>query len=265
MTKAKFIISMIIAVALLTIPVLAVSAQTEEVPTEEPTVVTSLTGTVESIIVNTDPVTTISTVDISLLVDTQSQLITLTLDQAVTLGLVTVSTDVPPVITVVDTLLGQTITVDASMLPPAPTEEVDNPIAKILGDFFSQLFGVDASAIQTYHDEGMGYGEIAQAGFLSYALGGDGTMMETFIDAKQSGDYSTITLPDGSTPENWGQLKKSVMSDDKAWKNLGGIVSGRADENLSADTTENGAQDTQSGKPEKPVKEYHGKHGGKKK
>jgi hypothetical protein len=265
MFKFKFLFSIVLAFILLTIPVLAVSAQTEEVPTEEPTPVTSLIGMVESIILTTDPVTTISTVDISLLVDTQSQLITLTLDQAVTLGLITVSADVPPVISVVDTMIGQTITVDASMLPPAPTEEVDNPIAKILGDFFSKLFGVDASAIQTYHDEGMGYGEIAQAGFLSYALGGDGTMMETFIDAKQSGDYSAITLPDGSTPENWGQLKKSVMSDDKAWKNLGGIVSGRADENLSASTTENSTQDPKTGKPDKPVKVNPGKHGGKKK
>ena len=50
------------------------------------------------------------------------------------------------------------------------------------------------------------------------------------MEAKQTKDYSGITLPDGSTPQNWGQFRKAVMSDrDKSKENLGAIMSGRAE------------------------------------
>ena len=59
--------------------------------------------------------------------------------------------------------------------------------------------------------------------------GSEGTLVDAglILAAKKSGDYSAFTLPDGSTPTNWGQFKKAAMGKDK--KNLGIIVSGHAD------------------------------------
>jgi len=76
---------------------------------------------------------------------------------------------------------------------------------------------------------------IAQAMWMAKGLTNDSDDSEgvvvvdagLILAAKKSGDYSAFTLPDGSTPTNWGQFKKAVMGKDK--KNLGIIVSGHAE------------------------------------
>ncbi len=57
--------------------------------------------------------------------------------------------------------------------------------------------------------------------------GGDATLLDQILTAKQSGDFSTIVLPDGSSPTNWGQLRRAVLTDPH--QNLGQIMSGHAD------------------------------------
>jgi hypothetical protein len=76
---------------------------------------------------------------------------------------------------------------------------------------------------------------------MSQNVGGDASLAGQILEAKQSGDYSAITLsdgtaltlPDGTVPTNWGQFKKALL--DKK-NNLGVIVSGQADQDDSTDT-----------------------------
>ena len=66
---------------------------------------------------------------------------------------------------------------------------------------------------------------------MSHNYGGDASLAGVILEAKTTGDYSAITLEDGSTPTNWGQFKKA-LSEKK--NNLGSVVSGHAD---NGDTT----------------------------
>jgi len=115
-----------------------------------------------------------------------------------------------------------------------------NPVGAALAEFFAELVGVDYETIMEYHEQGMGFGVIAQALWMASKLEGDSTVFTAILDAKKRGDYSAITLPDGSIPRNWGQFRKALLSGDKK-SNLGAIMSGRA--NGTEETT------TQSDKP----------------
>jgi hypothetical protein len=96
---------------------------------------------------------------------------------------------------------------------------------------------VDYETVMDYHDDGVGFGVIAQALWITNALDGDSETFAAILEAKQNNDYSAITLPDGSTPQNWGQFRKAVMHDrDKSKENLGAIMSGRADSGQGEET-----------------------------
>ena len=105
-----------------------------------------------------------------------------------------------------------------------------HPIAAILASFF----GEDPGVINAYHEDGFGFGVIAQAMWVSDSINGDASAAGLILEAKESGDYSNIilsdgtvfALPDGTVPTNWGQFKKA-LSDKK--NNLGIIVSGHAE------------------------------------
>ncbi|MBN2118406.1 MAG: hypothetical protein JW730_17665 [Anaerolineales bacterium] len=118
-----------------------------------------------------------------------------------------------------------------------PPEEV-HPVAAILADFF----GEDPSVVNDYHEDGFGFGVIAQAMWMSQSISGDASSTGLILEAKKSGDYSAFTLPDGSTPTNWGQFKKA-LKENKDKHNLGIIVSGRADKDNAL-----GPQDKGNGK-----------------
>lgn len=109
-------------------------------------------------------------------------------------------------------------------------EESNHPISVLLAAFF----GEDASVIDGYHDDGFGFGVIAQALWMSKNYGGDAALTGVILEAKTTGDYSAITLPDGSTPSNWGQFKKA-LSEKK--NNLGNVVSGHGNNDSNPDTT----------------------------
>jgi hypothetical protein len=95
------------------------------------------------------------------------------------------------------------------------------------------FFEVDASVIDDYHDDGFGFGVIAQSLWMSQNLGGDTSLTEDILLAKQDKNFETFFenhpeyLTEGeAVPTNWGQFKKAV-SDKK--NNLGVVISGQAD------------------------------------
>ncbi len=113
--------------------------------------------------------------------------------------------------------------------PTASTTEANQPVGEALAAFFCQSLGADYATIQQWHKEGFGYGVIAQALFMAQVLGGDATLAQEILTAKQTHDFSGLTLPDGATPSNWGQLMKDVLGAGvRSMTNLGAIMSGRA-------------------------------------
>ena len=244
--KTKIIFSTVLAVIFLVVQVFAVGAapftQDETPPT----------NTIESITWGTNPDTTETAVVVIYKdADGVSQTVYLTVDEATQLGLVITNES------------GELVTNDEAVGSPfenePPTtdteegvteEENQHPVGSALSDFFSDVLGVDYGTVMTYHDDGVGFGTIAQALWMTNALGGDSSTFSLILDAKQSHDYSLITLPDGSTPKNWGQFRTAIVKDkDKAMMNLGAVKSGRAG---SQDGTTNPSTGQGNGKnPEK--------------
>jgi hypothetical protein len=182
---------------------------------------TPITGTIQSITTETDA-NGVTTVLVTLTDDQgATQTVRLSVDTALTLGLVTLdpATNEP---VVDETKIGQTVEIDPTTVIPEEEQGFLNPISILLAAFFSE----DASVINGYHEDGFGFGVIAQALWMSNKLNGDVSTAGLILEAKKSGNYSAFVLADGSTPTNWGQFKKAVL--DKK-NNLGVIVSGHSD------------------------------------
>jgi hypothetical protein len=197
---------------------------------------TPITGTIQSITTETDA-SGVTTVLVTLL-DEQgaTQTLRLSVETAVTLGLVTLDpTTQEPVVD--ETRVGQTVEIDPTTVLPEEEEDV-HPIAAILASFF----GEDPGVVNEYHEDGFGFGVIAQAMWIAEGLNGDASTAGLILEAKETGDYSAFVLPDGSTPTNWGQFKNAALGKEK--KNLGIIVSGHAEEV----TTEEGASPQDHGR-----------------
>lgn len=226
MNTKKIVFSLMLAFAITFMQIGAAAAQSP----------TPLTGTVNSITLQTNATTGVTSVLVTYtdaLGATQS--VNLNVDTAVALGLVKLDpiTGKPAVN---DPAIGQPVTIDpTTVIPDATTTEKQHPVGSKLSDFFKELMGVDYDTIMAVHNDGAGFGVIAQALWMTKKLGGDATTFQAIIDAKKSGDYSGIMLANGSTSTatNWGQFKKEVG--DKG--NLGSVMSGKANDSQ----TQNGA------------------------
>lgn len=231
MSKTKYLASFLLVLAVLFAQVgnVAAAPQTQEI--------TPITGTIQTI--TTEPDSNGGTIVVVTLVDEQgaTQTVRLSLETAVALGLVTVDPTTQEV-TVNESQVGQPVEIDPATVIPEEPEEPVHPIAAILASFF----GVEPGVVNGYHEEGYGFGVIAQALWIAQGLGGDPSTAGLILEAKRTGDYSAFVLPDGSTPTNWGQFKKAALVKDK--KNLGVIVSGHAEE----PTTGEGATPQDHGK-----------------
>lgn len=232
-TKLLASILLVLTVLFAQVGVVAAAPQTQDT--------TPVTGTIQSITTETDT-NGVTTVLVTLMDDQgATQTVRLSVDTAVALNLVTLDpTTQEPVVD--ETQVGQPVEIDPTTVIPdeAPAEESVHPIAWLLAEFF----GEDPSIVEGYHEDGFGFGVIAQSLWMSQNVGGDASLAGQILDAKQSGDYSaitlsdgtTLTLPDGTVPTNWGQFKKALL--DKQ-NNLGVIVSGQADTlNSSTDVTQ---------------------------
>lgn len=237
MLKTKLFASILLIAAVLFAQVGAVAAASPAQDT------TPISGTIQTITVETDA-NEVTTVVVTLLDDQgATQTVRLSVDAAVALGLVQVDS-VTGLPVVDETKLNTTIEIPAQPVEEAPV----HPISELLADFF----GMDAVVVDGYHEDGYGFGVIAQALWMSKNLSGDATTAGLILEAKKTGDYSAFTLPDGSTPTNWGQFKKAV-SEKK--NNLGSVVSGKADK----DTTDQTAP-KENGKDKNKDKSNNGKN-----
>ena len=191
---------------------------------------TSLTGTVVSI--TPQPGGTTVVVELK---DDQgtTHTVTLSTDTAASLGLLVLDpTTNQPVLDPVTGLpeadlskVNQSVTINSTDIVSDTTQEQKvNPISALLGAFF----GEDASVIDGYHQDGFGFGVIAQALWMSKNLNGDASLTSDILKAKQTGDYSAF-FPAGTTdiPANWGQFKKELLN---KHNNLGNVVSGHAND-----------------------------------
>jgi hypothetical protein len=187
-----------------------------------------ISGVVTDIVIEVDEegtTTVLVTLD-----DTQT--VRLSLETAIKYGLVVVTGEDEqgnPIVEVNEGALQQDVTIDPDDVIK-DGEEGLHPVASALAKFFTETLGLDYATVMGYHEDGMGFGVIAKACWMSYALEGDATLLGDILEAKKSHDFSSIELPDGGTAKNWGQFKKAVLTSDKAKKNLGAIMSGRAEQ-----------------------------------
>jgi hypothetical protein len=173
---------------------------------------------------------------------TNLQSVELTLAEAEALGLVSVdeSTEPDAVVILVDLTQGEigitvddfgVVTVDltsAVFMDEANACEGEHPVAGALCGYFEGPLGVDYETIAGWHEDGFGFGVIAQALFMAELLSEEGEAVDPqlILDAKK-GDWSELGLPEGVN--NWGRLRQYAMGMevDKSLHNLGAIMSGR--------------------------------------
>lgn len=231
----KLLTIIIFAAALLTLPTGVAFAQ-------DPT---PITGTVESVVPQTDPTTGETLYYVVTLTDElgTTHVVNISEATAESLGLITVdpTTGEVTINEVVDP-----VTIDpVDILPPDGTgeeeEEAEHPVGSKLGEFFGELVGVDYDIIMTAREEyGVGFGVIAQALWLTNQIDGGADEFEALLEAKTTHNYENIILADGSTPDNWGDVVKSL----KKGENLGSVMSGKADEGSEEDTLTTESQTT---------------------
>ena len=216
MDKTKFFLSLFLALSFLSLQargVLAAPALTATAPIE---------GIVQSITLETDATTGVTMVIVHILGgDDTLRNVRISQETAITMGIVVLNGDGRPVIN--GSALGIPVEIDPQDVIP-DQEENQHPVANALATFFSDLPGINYEIIMSAHEQGTGFGVIAQMLWLTTKMDGDVETFETLLDAKQSGDYSAFVLADGSTPKNWGQLRKAILEQGKK-QSLGLIMS----------------------------------------
>ena len=171
----------------------------------------AITGTVQSVTLETNTDTAVTTVLITLLDNEVTQTVRINIESAIALGLVTLGVDGNPVIN--EAILGQLIEVESTIVITDEPEQ--HPVGDALATFFSDIVDLDYETIMAVHDEGTGFGAIAQALWLTRKLDGNAQIFLTIIDAKKSKDFSAFVLEDGTTPANWGQFKQAILDGKK--------------------------------------------------
>ena len=180
-----------------------------------------ISGTVQSITVETDPNTGVITVIVELGDSNQLvQTVRISQETAVALRLIDINADGNPV--PIKRPLGKTIEIDPTTVIPDQGEN-QHPVGSALATFFSDIEGIDYETIMSAHENGVGFGVIAQALWLTGELGGDAQLFQDLLYAKQHNDYSAFSdfTEDGTTPKSWGQLRKALLSQ----KGLGVVMS----------------------------------------
>ena len=170
----------------------------------------AIAGTVQSVTLEANTNTAVTTVLLTVVDNGESQTVRITLESAITLGIVILGGDGNPVIN--ELILGQPVEIDPATVI---TDEQMNqhPVGSALATFFSDI--IDYKTIMATHESGTGFGVIAQALWLTRKLNGAADVFVAIIDAKKTEDFSAFVLEDGTIPQNWGQFKKLIMDGKK--------------------------------------------------
>ena len=223
---------------------------------------TLITGTVQSVALETDATTGETTVVVTLLDDQgATQTVNLSVETARSIGLVTTDQTTGET-TVATDAVGKTVEIDPTTVTGDGTgeEEKEHPVGSALADFFGEILGVDIDydAIMTYHEEGVGFGVIVRALWLTSGENST-TTFDELMYAKINNDYEGIILEDGSEARNWGDVVKSLKKGD----NLGRVMSGKGEtSDDEANAVSEGNNNKNNNKDEKGKKDKGNKGNG---
>ena len=243
--STKFLVSFVLVIAVLVGQVSAAFAASK-----------LITGTVHRITLETDANTAVTTVLITLLDKGAAQTVRINIESAIALGIVILGGDGNPVIN--KSLLGKLIEIEPETVIPDEGLE-QHPVGDALATFFSDIVDLDYETIMAAHDEGTGFGVIAQALWLTRKLDGNAEIFLAIIEAKKTNDFSGFVFDDGTSPVNWGQFKQAVMDGKKGRP---GVV--MAENNNNGNNNANsGGNGNGKDKDNKKDKENNGKRNGK--
>ena len=245
MKDFRILVGFLLAVALLATSVSGVFAAPE-----------AITGTVQSVTLETNTNTAVTTVLIALVDNEVTQTVRINIESAITLGLVTLGGDGNPIIN--EAILGQLIEVEPIMVI-TDEQEKQHPVANALATFFSDIAELDYETIMAVHDEGTGFGVIAQALWLTRKLNGSTEIFLTIIDAKKTKDFSAFVLEDGTIPANWGQLKQAILNEKngKPTVTLADNNNGGGNENNGNSNNDNGNGNNKNKDKDKNNREHN--------
>src|SRR4026208_428634 len=148
-----------------------------------------ITGTVQSITLETNTNTAVTTVLVTVMDNGESQTVRITLESAITLGIIILGADGNPVIN--ELILGQMVEIDPTTV--ITDRQMDqHPVGSALATFFSDIIDLDYETIMAAHEDGTGFGVIAQALWLTRKLDGDAAMFVAIIDAKRTKGFSAF-------------------------------------------------------------------------
>ncbi|HLO15112.1 MAG TPA: hypothetical protein VK206_09795 [Anaerolineales bacterium] len=252
MSKRKFLISLLLAISIMIVQVGSVFAA----PVSQ--AFPPITGIVQSITVETDPNTGVTTVIVDVMDGNQvSQIVRVSEKTAEKLGLVVFDSDGKPVIN--NSALGQAIEIKLTSVIP-DKEENQHPVGSALATFFSDVADNETlyNTIMAAHNNGFGFGVIAQALWLTQELKGDSNVFNALLLAKQAGDYTNFSFDENGTlvtPKNWAELKQAIMGG-KKMGNPSLVMSNK-------DGTGNGSnQDKNANRDKNKGKDNHGNGSG---
>ena len=175
---------------------------------------TVISGKVHRITLDTDPHTGLTIVIVEILDQGQGkQVVRINQETALELGLVGLDSDGKPAIN--ELVLGKNVEIQHIDVLPAQ-EEKRHPVGDALATFFFESLGTANNttydAIMAAHGDGVGFGVIAQALWLSHALpGGSLADFEALLLAKETNVYTGFLLADGTTPRNWAELRDAIL------------------------------------------------------
>jgi len=172
-----------------------------------------LTGTLQSITLETDMTTTVTTVRITILDESNSsQILRLDVKTALALGLITADENGTSAINPM--ALGLPVQIDPQTVI-SNDDSNRHPVGDALATFFTGI--ADYQTIMDEHEKGFGFGIIAQALWFTQKLNGDSETFQAILWAKGSGDFSEFILTaDGSSPKDWNQLRSAILNVNKS-------------------------------------------------
>ena len=216
-------------------------------------------GILQKITLETDSSTGITTLNLEVRKGQELQTVRVSQETALKLGIVMLDSDGKPVIN--EKILGKHVEIDLINVLPED-EEKRHPVADALATFFFESLGTENDQIYDLimdtHDQGVGFGVIAQVLWLTQEIPGGGNLddFKTLLTVKQSGIYTGLPFVDENgatiTPKNWGELRTAILAG-KPIVNLGTIISSRNND----DNGNNPNNDHENNKDKDKEKNHH--------